>query len=125
MRDRIILRDLGFFAHHGVLPVESQLGQHFSVSVELELSLSTAGQSDRLEHTVDYLTVQKLVRGVIEGPRRHLLETLAESIASEILRDFAPVRAVSVEVTKPRPPVDFPFSGISIRIRRDRTTVSP
>lgn len=124
MMDRIILRDLVFFAHHGVLPVESQLGQNFSVTIELELPLAAAGRSDRLEDTVDYLAVREVVRGVIEGERRQLLETLAETIASGILRDFAKVAAVTVEVTKPRPPVEFRLSGISIRIRRDRAAIS-
>ena len=123
MTDRIILRDLVFFAHHGILPAESQLGQDFSVTVELELSLATAGRSDRLADTVDYLAVREVVRRVIGGVRRQLLETLAETIAAGILRDFPQVIAVTVEVTKPRPPVEFRLSGISIRIRRDRATV--
>ena len=124
MTDRIILRGLVFFAAHGVFPIESQLGQDFSVSLELELSLAEAGRSDRLEDTVDYLEVRSLVREVMEGPRRKLLETLAESIAAKILSEFAQIAAVTVEVTKPRPPVDFPLSVISIQIRRDRAVVS-
>jgi 7,8-dihydroneopterin aldolase/epimerase/oxygenase len=27
---------------------------------------------------------------------------------------------VTVEITKPRPPVDFEFAGVAVRIRRER-----
>lgn len=118
--DTLILRELHFFGRHGVLPIEAESAQPFSATVELELPLARAGESDRLDQTVDYRTVQKVVRGVIEGSRKHLIETLAESIAVELLRAFPEVRAVSVEVLKPRPPVDFQFAGVAVRIRRER-----
>ena len=124
-RDKIILRELGFFGRHGVLPVEAQQGQHFTATVELEFSLAPAGRSDRLEDTVDYRAVQAVVAKVIEGSRRHLIETLAESVADEILRDFPRVDAVSVEIVKPRPPVDFQFAGVSVCIRRERHAPQP
>lgn len=119
--DRIILRELGFFGHHGVLPVEAQNGQHFTATLELEFSLSTAGETDRLDNTVDYREVQAIVRGVIEDTRKHLIETLAERVAAEILQRFPRVDAVCVEIIKPRPPVDFQFAGVSVRIRRERS----
>jgi 7,8-dihydroneopterin aldolase/epimerase/oxygenase len=119
--DTLILRELHFSARHGLLPIEAENEQPFSATVELELPLAQAGESDRLDRTVDYRTVQAVVRNVIEGSRKHLIETLAESIAAELLRTFPPVRAVSVEVFKPRPPVDFQFAGVSVRIRRERT----
>jgi len=118
--DKIILRELSFFGHHGVLPIEAQNGQPFATTLELELPLAASGTSDRLDDTVDYREVQAVVRQVIEGSRKHLLETLAESVAMEILRHFPRVQAVSVEIIKPRPPVDFQFAGVSIRIRRER-----
>ena len=118
--DRIILRELNFFGHHGVLPVEAQRGQPFMATVELELPLGECGRSDHLADTVDYRDVQAVVRRVIEGSRRHLIETLAESVATELLQQFPKVQAVGVEIFKPRPPVDFQFSGVSIRIRRER-----
>lgn len=124
-QDKIILRELGFFGRHGVLPVEAQQGQHFTATVELELPLARAGVSDRLDDTVDYRTVQAVVARVIEGSHKHLIETLAESVADEILRDFPLVSAVCVEIVKPRPPVDFQFAGVSVRIRRERAAARP
>jgi 7,8-dihydroneopterin aldolase/epimerase/oxygenase len=118
--DSLILRELHFSARHGLLPIEAENEQPFSATVELELPLANAGTADRLDQTVDYRTVQSVVRDVLEGSRKHLIETLAERIAAELLRAFPQVRAVSVEVLKPRPPVDFQFAGVAVRIRRER-----
>lgn len=118
--DTLILRELHFQGRHGLLPIEAENAQPFSATVELELPLAAAGESDHLGDTIDYRTVQAIVRDVIEGSRKHLIETLAESIASGLLQRFPRVHAVSVEVLKPRPPVDFQFAGVSVRIRRQR-----
>lgn len=118
--DRLILREMHFSARHGLLPIEAENEQPFSATVELEASTAEAGRSDRVEDATDYRQVQAVVREVICGSRKHLIETLAESIASQLLATFPQVRAVVVEVTKPRPPVDFHFAGVAVRIRRER-----
>ncbi len=118
--DKLILRELHFIARHGVLPIEKENSQHFSATLELELPLEAAGKSDRLDETIDYCAVQAVVRQIIEGSQRRLLETLAENVADELLRAFPMLRAVTVEITKPNPPVDFQFAGVSVRLRRER-----
>ena len=118
--DKIILREMHFSARHGLLPIEAETEQPFSATVELEVSTRAAGLSDRIDDAIDYRKVQAVVRAVIGGSRKHLIETLAESIAAGLLREFPTVHAVGVEVTKPRPPVDFQFAGVSVKIRRER-----
>ena len=71
--------------------------------------------------TIDYPDVWAATRAVMEGPPRHLIETLAEQVAAALLQRFTPVTAVVVEVTKPAPPVTFPFAGVAVRIRRERS----
>ena len=121
--DTIILRELHFIARHGVLPIETENSQHFSATLELELPLASAGESDRLDRTIDYCAVQRVVRNIIEGSHKKLIETLAESVAREVLKEFPLLVAVTVEILKPRPPVDFQFAGVAVRIRRERATV--
>ena len=121
--DKIILRELHFVARHGVLPIETENSQRFSATVELELPLADAGNSDRLDQTIDYCAVQAVVRGIIEGSHKRLIETLAESVATALLRTFPSLTAVTVEIIKPSPPVDFQFAGVSVRIRRERTAL--
>jgi 7,8-dihydroneopterin aldolase/epimerase/oxygenase len=118
--DSLTLSGLRFFAHHGVLSEETSRGQEFEVTVQLELPLGEAGRTDDLGRTVDYRAVCEVIRGVMEGPPRKLVETLAERVAAEILGAFPLVQAVEVEVVKPRPPVDFVTTGLVVRIRRVR-----
>ncbi len=118
--DRLVLTDMIFQARHGVLPVEKRRRQEFRVTVELELSLARAGRGDSLADTVDYCAVQAVVRKVIEGSHRKLIEALAEEIAQGLLKGFPRVRAVRVEVLKPSPPVRFKFAGVAVQLRRKR-----
>jgi dihydroneopterin aldolase len=118
--DTLTLSRLHFFAHHGILPEETARGQDFEVTVHLELPLAEAGRADDLSRTVDYRVVREVVRSVMEGPPRKLVEALAEAVATEILRVFPLVQAVGVEVVKPKPPVDFVSTGLVVRIRRVR-----
>ena len=120
--DRLILRDMRFFGYHGVYPEETKCGQFFTATVELELSLVAAGNSDQLAEAIDYCEVQKVMRGVMTGPPRQLIETLAEQVAAALLARFSAVSAVQVEIVKPQPPVTFDFAGVAVRIRRERAT---
>jgi len=118
--DLLTLSRMRFFGHHGVLPEEVAAGQDFEVTVKLELPLAEAGRADDLALTIDYRQVHETVRPVMEGPPRKLVEALAEACAGALLERFPAVRAVEIEVLKPRPPVDFVSDGLSIRLRRER-----
>lgn len=118
--DKIVLNKMHFTGRHGVLPLEKREPQPFEVTVELDFPLEKAGRSDALEDTLDYREVQAIVRGVIEGSHRQLIETLAEEVADELLRRFPAVPAVSIDLLKVRPPVDFQFKGVSVHIRREQ-----
>lgn len=120
--DKLILTDMSFLACHGVLPVEKHRRQEFRVSVELETDLAPAGRSDALSQAIDYCAVQDVVRAVVEGAHRHLIEALAEDIAQRLLVKFPSARAVTVEVVKPEPPVKFKFAGVHVRLRRTRAS---
>jgi len=118
--DTLVLSHLRFHGCHGVLPEETAQGQEFDVTVRLELPLAEAGRTDDLARTVDYRAVHESVRAVLEGPPRRLVESLAETIAADLLRAFPPVQAVEIEVVKLRPPVSFVNAGLAVRIRRGR-----
>jgi dihydroneopterin aldolase len=118
--DTLSLHRLRFFGHHGVLPEETARGQNFEVTVRLELPLAEAGRSDNLAQAVDYRAVHDVIRGVMEGPPRKLVEALAERVAAAVLGAFPLVHAVEIEVVKLNPPVDFASGGLAVRLRRTR-----
>ena len=115
-RDSIRLNDVYFYAYHGVLPEEKKLGQPFLVSLELFVDLQKAGETDDLDNTVNYADVYETVKAVMEGPSRHLLESLAETIAARVLH--GPVKGVVVEIKKPAPPIPASLSHVSVKIKR-------
>jgi len=118
--DRMRLKAMEFFGYHGVFPEENKLGQRYIVDLELELDLMPAAQSDDLSRTVNYADVHDTVKRVVEGPPCRLIETLAHKIASEILSTYTIIREATVAVTKPHPPLDIRFGGVTVEIRRRR-----
>jgi dihydroneopterin aldolase len=120
--DEILLEGMRFYAYHGVNPEERALGQRFTVDVTLAADLGKAGRSDDLGDTVSYSAVYKLVRGIVEGEPRQLIEAVAETIAVEILTNFPPVQSVSVTVRKPEVPMKGSMlDAAGVRITRSRT----
>lgn len=114
----IKINDITFFAYHGVLPEEQRLGQEFRVSLELQLDLPSR-VSDLLSETTDYRRAIEIVRQIMEGPPRRLLEKLAGDIAAGLL-DLPGIRAVRISVSKPHPPIPAVQGGVSVEISRER-----
>lgn len=117
--DSITLSRMRFNACHGALPQEKTQPQPWEVTVTVEMPLDKAAESDDLSRTIDYRRIHKIVRDVMEGEPVDLAETLAHRIAGGLLEAF-PIRAAEVEVCKCKPPVDFEFDGLRVRVRSER-----
>ena len=119
--DEILLEGMRFYAYHGVNPEERALGQRFVVDVVLAVDLRRPGQSDDLADTVSYSAVYKVVRGIVEGEPRNLIEAVAEEIAAAILMGFRQVARVTVTVRKPEVPMKGSLlDAAGVRITRSR-----
>ena len=116
--DRILIEGMSFFGHHGVYPAERETGTHFTVDVALELDVSEAGRSDRLEDTLDYRAAYGVVREVLEGEPCRLVETLAQRTAERLLT-LEPVRRATVTVRK-RPPLPGAPGMVGVEVSRSR-----
>ena len=106
-----------FYAHHGNSVEERNLGQRLSVDVEVEVNLQRAGESDDLRDTVSYTQIYMVVREIIEGSSRNLLETLAEEISSRLLSSF-PLEAVVIRVCKLSPPIPGAITNVWVEVSR-------
>lgn len=111
-----------FSARHGVLPDEKVTAQPFEVDLVLHADLAPAAERDDLDATVDYAGLFDLVRAIVEGTTRDLIEALAGSIASAVLAATPPdlVDAVEVRVRKPEAPIDGSFDTVEASILRRR-----
>jgi dihydroneopterin aldolase len=117
--DRILLNGLVFFGKHGCHAAENELGQKFVVDIELECDLSIAGQSDKLDDTIDYVAIYNAAREVLEGEPAKLLEHLAQRIADFALQDER-VLSAWVRIKKPHIALPGALDSIGIEITRSR-----
>lgn len=120
MSDRILVRRIAIFAHHGVLPEETRLGQRFFVSLDVRLDLSPAGRSDDLAATVSYADLTEIATRLATSRRFRLIEALAETIAAEALATWPAIEAITVRVDKPGAPVPAILDGVAVEITRRR-----
>ncbi len=116
-QDILRLRNMRFFAYHGLFPEENVLGQHFEVDLDLYGDFAAAARSDDVELTFNYPQIYAAVEAVVTQRRFKLVETLAEHIAQTIGQQFAPVQ-LTVRVRKPHPPVAAHFDGIEVELHR-------
>lgn len=119
MTDRIQLRGLTVRGHHGVLEHERRDGQDFVVDLTVWIDLDTAAASDDLSDTVDYGELASRVAGIVGGPAKNLIETVAADVAEDVMRDQR-IQAVEVVVHKPQAPIPLAFNDVSVVARRSR-----
>tara|TARA_B100000035_G_scaffold116698_1_gene98877 strand:- start:23 stop:388 length:366 start_codon:yes stop_codon:yes gene_type:complete len=103
---KIILKELAFFARHGLTDEEAKLGQRFKVDVVAQLDPSTDYTEDTAETTVNYVSIYECVQSIFENARYNLIEACAEAIASALLERFNSIESVTVTVKKPSVPVN-------------------
>lgn len=117
--DYIHLRDMQFYGYHGVLAEETRLGQRFRVTVSLAANTKKAGETDKLQYTVNYVEVFELCKNIVEGEPFQLIEAVAESIASAILEKYdGQVFGCKVELIKPDPPIPGHYKEVAVEIVR-------
>ncbi|XP_010466430.1 PREDICTED: probable dihydroneopterin aldolase 3 [Camelina sativa] len=103
LEDKLILRGLKFYGFHGVLPEEKKLGNTFIVDLDVWLNLKPAIESDNLADTVSFDETFSLVKRIVEGPSKNLVETVADLIASQMLETFPKINVVRVKLGTPNP----------------------
>ena len=119
--DKILLKGLAFYGHHGVSPHEKALGQRFIVDVTMECDARAAGLSDDLADAVDYVPAYEIVKAVMEGESKDLIESVAEDITGQILETLN-VSAVRVTIKKPEVAIRgsiLSYAGLEIYRRRE------
>ncbi len=121
MRDQIRLDAIRVSGTIGVLAEEQQRAQPFLVDLVLEVDIAAAGQSDALEHSVDYAKPVAITHRIISRERHQLLERVATRIAEDILL-LDGVEAVEVTVRKLKVPVPEDVASSAVHIRRERVT---
>ncbi len=114
---RVFVRELELIAHVGVLEHEIRYEQRIIVSAELAVRDAYDGKSDRLVDVLDYGRVVEGISKIVQEEHVNLIETLAERIAAQCLRDD---RVESVRVRIEKPDVVPSCKSVGIEIERHR-----
>ncbi|MDR2969940.1 MAG: dihydroneopterin aldolase [Tannerellaceae bacterium] len=118
MESKIELRQMKFYAFHGVGEQERIVGNNFTVDVLLATSLEQAVRSDNLADTVDYAEVYSVVRQEMNVPSR-LLEHVGGRILSALKHRFPQLESIEVKVSKQAPPFGGELQCASVILREE------
>jgi 7,8-dihydroneopterin aldolase/epimerase/oxygenase len=120
--DIIRLHNAVFYAYHGVMSEEHNLGGKFEVDVDLYCDLADARRTDHLQHTVNYEQVYAAMKQTVIGKKYHLIEALADAIAAAIIDKFPRVDRVRIKVRKPGAPVHGVIDHVEVEIEKSRSS---
>jgi dihydroneopterin aldolase len=104
----IELKQLHFFAHHGLYAEERKTGNEFEVNLIVSYQ-STSGTITDISDTVDYVLLYDLLKAEMQKPR-HLLETFVMEVTELIHKEFPQIKKVEISITKLHPPIEK-FTG--------------
>ena len=114
--DYVTIDNLRVKGIHGCHKYERENPQEFLIALKIGVDARKPGSSDDLAHTIDFDFLKTTVEAAFAGPRHYLVESLAEEIAAEILKDE---RAKEITVTIQKPEV-WPNAIPGIVITRAR-----
>jgi 7,8-dihydroneopterin aldolase/epimerase/oxygenase len=95
--DAIFINGLVFSGRHGVYPEEHERDQRFGVAIEAKIE--DKDREESLSNTFDYMEAREISRRIVEERSFKLIETIGETIASEVLAHPL-VKEVTVTVLK-------------------------
>ncbi len=113
--NRIVIRSLRIFAHHGVLPQERLVGAYYILQLSIETDFSEAMAFDKLAGTISYADVFDVVKAEMAQPSQ-LLEHVGGRICRALFDRFPSAKAVHLEILKENPPMGAECKGAGIQI---------
>jgi dihydroneopterin aldolase len=86
--DAVIIRDLRVEALIGIHKRERHVRQTVSIDLDIGLPGNAVFASDKVADTVDYEQASNAIRALAASQHFRLVETLADRIASLLIKDF-------------------------------------
>ncbi|RHJ84325.1 dihydroneopterin aldolase [Parabacteroides sp. AM08-6] len=116
MITKIQLETMKFYAYHGVMPQEKQVGNNFVVDLVLTAPLEKALMSDELEDTINYAAVYAVVKREMDIPSK-LLEHAAGRILYALKEQFPSLTEIELKLSKLNPPFGGDVYSASILLK--------
>lgn len=119
MSNIIRLKGASFYAYHGALQEEQNIGGKYEVDLEMHTDFSTAAKEDNLKKTIDYTEVYKYINEIIHQKKYYLIESIASDIADKVLNHFPNVFKVTATVRKKSVPVGGLIDHVEAEVTRE------
>jgi len=112
----IKLRDLHFFAFHGLYEYEKLLGNTFIV--DAEVSFNTDEKISSIKQTINYVSVYNIIKQRMQTPTA-LLEILVQDLADLIFELDNRIKSISITVTKKDPPIANMEGTVGVNLTKE------
>ena len=121
MTQKIQIKGLRVFGHHGVLEHERSEGQYFVIDASIWIDDERAAATDDISNTASYAEIAQLIADNVRNNPVNLLETLSQRIADEVLIAAGPwAKSVKITVSKPDAPIDLYFDTVAVTAQAKR-----
>jgi dihydroneopterin aldolase len=100
MKCKHVVKGMSFHAFHGVLEVERELGQIFSVDVTVEFDGAPSDVNPEAEPLVRDADIFEISRNVVMETKYRSIISLAAKIAHDVMTEYARAASTTVSVTR-------------------------
>lgn len=108
----IHLKDLRFYAFHGVLPQEKSVGAYFILNICVKVDVERAALTDDISDTVSYADIYQIAKEEMQVTSE-LLEHVAGRICKRLYQEFSSVEAVDITIEKENAPIGTGAQGLA------------
>ena len=105
------------YAYHGCLSEETKIGSDYEVNVVVDFDIKKSSFSDKLQHTVDYVSINTIVKKEMARPSK-LLEHVVTRILEKIIEKYPNISNVEVSVAKKNPPINGDVREVVVKDKR-------
>ena len=116
------MKEVRFYAYHGVMPQERKVGGDFTVSLRVGVDLNRPVASDDVADTLNYATLYEVVKREMAIPSQ-LLEHVAGRIGQSVFETFPQVLSIDLTLMKLNPPMgaDSEGAGVELHLMNEKT----
>ena len=120
MSNNIRIKNAQFYAYHGALQEEQNIGGKFEVDVDIKTDFSEAAKNDELHLTINYHEVYKFIDEIVHKNNFYLIETLSTRIADGLMKRFELILELSVRVRKRSVPVGGMLDFVEAEVIKEK-----
>lgn len=123
MTNIIRIKNAIFYGYHGVKKEEQKVGGKYEADIDMYCDFSKAALTDNLSATVDYYQVYLFVSELIQERKYFLIETLAMTIADELLKNFEGIEKISVRIRKRNAPIGGVVDYVEAEVTKSKDEI--